>query len=93
MPSQKPTIGRIVHWTTHGDALGKYPSMICAAIVTRVPQTDPLPDGAASTVGPLAADLTIFNPDGWFIRKNCEFTEHPAGTPEARGKWSWPARE
>ncbi len=72
-----PTIGRIAHYTNLGDADGKFPPEIQAAIITGV--------NADGTVA-----LHILYRTGQF--ESVQRTDEPAGTPAARGKWAWPAR-
>lgn len=76
----KPSIGRVVHYTNLGDRDGKYPPTVQAAIITGV-------DDASGTVS-----LHVFYKTGQFDLAACAFTEAVAGSEDARGKWSWPAR-
>lgn len=73
----KPTIARVVHYTSLGDRDGKYPVTVQAAIITGIND-----DGTVS--------LHVFYKTGAFDLATCEFTEAVAGSEEARGKWSWP---
>lgn len=77
----KATVGRIVHYTNLGDKDGKYPPQIIAALITAV----------HSETG--AVSLKAFYPTGFFDMPDVPFTEEPAGSDGARGKWTWPARE
>lgn len=77
---QKPTIGRIVHYTNLGDRDGKYPPTVQAAIITGLNG-----DGTVS--------LHVFYKTGQFDLARCEYDTAPAGSDDARGKWTWPARE
>lgn len=52
----KPTIGRIVHYASHGTPGGEYTSQCRAAIVTEVSDTD-------------AVALAVFNPTGMFFNQ------------------------
>lgn len=79
MSDQKPSIGRIVHYTNLGDRDGKYPPTIQAAVVTGIND-----DGTVS--------LHVFYKTGQFDLASCAFTDAPAGSEGARGKWGWPAR-
>lgn len=79
MSEQKPTIGRIVHYTNLGDRDGKYPPEVQAALITGV--------NADGTVA-----LHVFYKTGQFDMPSVAYTEFPAGRDEARGKWTWPAR-
>lgn len=80
-----PTIGRIVHYTNLGDRDGKYPPTIQAAIVTGV-------DPSAAGLHRGAVSLHVFYKTGAFDLAECAYTSAPAGSEEARGKWTWPAR-
>ncbi len=74
-----PSIGRIVHYTNLGDRDGKYPPSIQAALITGVND-----DGTVA--------LHIFYKTGQFDIQSVTFSEAAAGSEDARGKWSWPAR-
>ncbi len=80
-----PTVGRIVHYTNLGDRDGKYPPEIQAALITGV--NVPVPGD-----GPVTVSLHVFYKTGQFDMPAVAFTEADAGTEEARGRWSWPAR-
>ncbi len=75
----KPSIGRIVHYTNLGDRDGKYPPTVQAAMITGLNE-----DGTVA--------LHVFYKTGQFDLASAQFTEAAAGSEEARGKWSWPAR-
>jgi hypothetical protein len=74
-----PTVGRIVHYTNLGDRDGKYPPEVQAALITGVNK-----DGTVS--------LHVFYRTGQFDIPSVPQTDMVAGSEEARGKWSWPAR-
>lgn len=74
-----PTIGRIVHYTNLGDRDGKYPPTVQAAIITGVNDGNDV-------------SLHVFYKTGQFDLASCQFTLAPAGSEDARGKWSWPSR-
>lgn len=81
----QPTIGRIVHYTSHGspvlpDGTQKYKPLPRAAIVTAVPE--PTPDGA-----PGVLSLCVLNPVGMFFDEAVPYAEEPRP-----GHWSWPPR-
>jgi hypothetical protein len=76
----KPTIGRIVHYTNLGDRDGRYPPEVQAALITGVNS-----DGTAS--------LHIFYKTGQFDMPSVPFTQEPAGSEGARGRWTWPAQD
>ena len=71
-----PTIGRIVHYPSHGSPDGKHASEARAAIVTRVH-------------GPRVVDVCVLNPTGLFFNLECAMddSESPRG-----GTWRWPPR-
>lgn len=77
--AQPPSIGRIVHYTNLGDKDGKYPPQTIAAMITKLNDDD--------TVA-----LKCFYPTGLFDLPSASYTEEPAGSEGARGKWTWPAR-
>jgi hypothetical protein len=76
----KPTVGRTIHFTSRGDVDGKHPPEVLAAIITKVE--------SGTTVS-----LFVMYPNGTSHKSGVEFTEAPAGSEDARGKWAWPARE
>lgn len=79
VPVQRPSIGRVVHYTNLGDRDGKYPPTVQAAIITGLND-----DGTVS--------LHVFYKTGQFDLARCERTDEPAGSDHARGKWCWPER-
>lgn len=89
--SQKPSIGRIVHYVSYGTPGGEYTSQCRAAIVTGVPEGAlPLADSEHAEEwdsDAVVVDLTVFNPTGMFLNR-CPQSEddHRGGT------WHWPER-
>jgi len=80
----KPSVGRIVHYVSHGTPGGEYTSECRAAVITEV--TDNLDrDDAEKTVG-----LAVLNPSGMFFNA-ARYDEGTDGT-YARGTWHWPER-
>ncbi|MBZ6207545.1 hypothetical protein KVH31_13655 [Streptomyces olivaceus] len=86
MTDQKPTVGRIVHYVSHGtpvreDGTQAFPPRCRAAVVTEVDETEPYRTG-----------LAVLNPTGQFCHSlsagGCmaDFTENQGGT------WHWPER-
>lgn len=80
-----PSIGRIVHYQSHGTPGGEYASECRAAIITGV-------HGAVKE-GHAPWDqgdvhLMVFNPDGTFFNKYVDHDE--AG--KRGGTWHWPER-
>lgn len=72
----KPSIGRVVHYVSHGTPNGEYASECRAAIITEVTASDP------NYVG-----LAVMNPTGMFFNQDVQYSEHPIG-----GTWHWPER-
>jgi hypothetical protein len=80
MTEQKPSVGRIVHYVSHGtpvqpDGSQAYTAECRAAIVTEVPPDD-------------AVALCVLNPTGMFFNRALyDGSEQPEG-----GSWHWPER-
>jgi len=77
----RPTVGRIVHYVSHGtpprsDGTQAYTSQCRAAIVTEV--------GENRIVG-----LCVLNPEGQFFNRGVHHQEDE----HAGGSWHWPERE
>ena len=90
----KPTVGRIVHYTNLGDRDGKYPPEVQAALITKVVERQ-APEGMGYKAGDEGAyhvSLRIFYETGTFMMKDVPFTSAEAGSEQARGHWTWPAR-
>lgn len=78
---QKPSVGRIVHYVSHGTPGGEYTSQCRAAIVTEV-----WGDGT----GDLEAmvNLAVLNPTGMFFNNSTYDATGSRG-----GTWHWPERD
>lgn len=76
--SQKPAIGRIVHYHSYGTPGGEYLSEPRAAIITAV---GPLNDWELVQ----SVSLCVLNPTGMFFNERVVYSEEPA-----LGCWSWP---
>jgi hypothetical protein len=66
----KPTIGRVVHYRSHGSADGTYKPECRAAIITAVKGHHEEHDRRIWVV-----DLTVFNPEGFFLKDNARQDE------------------
>ncbi len=91
---QKPSIGRIVHYTNLGDAGGKYPPSVQAAIITGVYREAPTDESGlepANAPGDapdaMLVDLHIFYRTGQFDMQRVPWAFAPT-----RGYWNWPPR-
>jgi hypothetical protein len=73
MPEQQPSIGRIVHYVSHGTPGGEYGKECRAAVVTDLAQ----PDEGSGVVG-----LAVLNPTGMFFNRAAydEGTETPGSS-------------
>lgn len=78
--SQQPTVGRIVHYQSHGTPGGEYLPEPRAAIITKV--FTPVPGDGEQTVS-----LCVLNPEGMYFLRAARFSEDPKP-----GHWSWPPR-
>ena len=73
--SQKPSVGRVVHYTSYGTPGGEYLPECRAAVVTSVRD-----DIAGNYV-----DLCVMNPTGLFFNREVEYDDMARG-----GTWHWP---
>ena len=84
-----PTVGRIVHYVSHGSADGTYPSICRAAVVAEVPTEIAVEaDGGQQSLVPNEhhVSLVVLNPTGIFFGQSAyaEPGEMKGGT------WHWP---
>jgi hypothetical protein len=87
-----PTIGRVVHYQSHGSADGKFASLCRAAIITEVPHRWPdsydryndIPNG---TDGVWIVHLLVLNPGGMWHDQDVRLDPG-----RGRGTWHWPER-
>jgi len=77
----KPAIGLIVHFTSNRATASGSELVAWPAIITEVHEED----GTVS--------LQVFGETAVVPRVYVGFTDAPAGTEAAIGKWSWPVRE
>lgn len=75
--SQRPSVGRVVHYTAPGSGDGVYPQACRAAMVTEVQDT-------------LALNLMILNPTGTHFRLGVN--EDPGHDEHMSYTWHWPER-
>lgn len=72
-----PSVGRIVHYQSHGSPNGQHKSEPRAAIITAV-RNEP---------GDGNVDLCVLNPAGMYFDRATPFSETPLA-----GHWNWPPR-
>lgn len=79
----KPTVGRIVHYVSHGTPGGEYTSECRAAIVTEV--------GTLTVRGEVSyyPSLCVLTPTGMFHNAEVQQDEDS----KRGGTWHWPERE
>lgn len=93
MSEQKPTVGRIVHYQSHGSPNGQHKSEPRAAIITAVRddvfQVQTPDEAAAGSPLPslTVVDLCVLNPTGMYFDRATPFSEAPKA-----GHWNWPHR-
>lgn len=76
----KPTVGRVVHYTSYGTPGGEFPSTCRAALVTAVTSND-------------VVDLAVLNPEGMFFNREVGHFDVPEENGVRRGgTWHWPER-
>ena len=75
--SQIPSVGRVVHYQSHGTPGGEYLPEPRAAIIAKIGD-----DLSGSRVG-----LVVMNPTGMFFNQDVPYSEDPKP-----GHWNWPPR-
>lgn len=78
---QKPSVGRTVHYQSHGSPNGQHKSEARAAIVTAV---HPVFSDERNLH---AVSLCVLNPTGMYFDQDVPFSETPKP-----GCWNWPPR-
>lgn len=85
-PLPSPAVGRIVHYVSHGspvleDGTQRYRAVCRAAIITEIPDGDPV----------TVLSLAVMNPTGVFFDQAVPYSKNADGTCGA-GTWHWPER-
>jgi len=88
-----PTVGRIVHYVSHGSPGGEYTSQCRAAIITDVPEHlgdehDPFDGCPNDGSQPWVVSLCVLNPSGMFFAQDLVQDEDG----DTGGTWHWPER-
>ncbi len=81
MSEQKPSVGRIVHYQSHGSPNGQHKSEPRAAIITAIREDVSGPEH------PPAVDLCVLNPTGMYFDRGTPYSAEPKA-----GCWNWPPR-
>lgn len=94
MTDQKSSIGRTVHYTSHGTPDGTYGKECRAAIVTAVCDN---PGGHDPETDTPCASLAVLNPTGMFFNEHVPQEEladkiEPGPSGRTGGTWHWPER-
>lgn len=82
----KPTVGRIVHYTSLGSADGMYPPEQQAAVITKAASRHATPGSIEED--DYIVSLKIFYETGMF-----DMRDVPYSKVYERGHWTWPPRE
>lgn len=90
MSEQQPSVGRIVHYVSHGtpvlpDGSQAFTSQCRAAIITEVCDN---PGGIDPETGTPCASLFVMNPTGVFLNTHVPQSEGL----HSGGSWHWPER-
>lgn len=86
MSEQRPTVGRIVHYQSHGSPNGQHASLPRAAVITEVHEK-PLAEGQTIPEVSFVVGLCVLNPTGQYFDRMVPFSPTPMP-----GFWSWPPR-
>jgi len=80
---QKPSVGRVVHYTSFGTPGGEFEPECRAAIVTAVPELV----GSTTNDKGYVVSLCVLNPTGmYFLAEAWRSNDHIGGS------WHWPER-
>lgn len=79
-PQQVPSVGRVVHYVSHGSPDGTFKSAHRAAIITEV-YAD-----AEGVVATGIAGLCVLNPNGLYFQTSAIYDP----TAQIPGTWHWP---
>ncbi len=90
MTGQQPSVGRVVHYVSHGtpvrdDGSQAFPSECRAAVVTEV-------ETAPRTLGGVRVGLAVFNPTGMFFHSLAAGGCVQREDNQVGGSWHWPER-
>jgi hypothetical protein len=78
----QPSVGRVVHYRSHGSAGGEYQPQCRAAIVTEVGD----PEGADADLAKIG--LAVLNPEGMYFSRGVPYD----ASGDRGGQWHWPER-
>jgi hypothetical protein len=97
--TSRPSVGRDVHYVSHGSSGGEYPSTCRAAKIvevgqwetteTRIDEFDPHQRTLVQRYLPEACALVVLNPTGMFFNADTKVCRHDE-TDRAAGTWHWP---
>jgi hypothetical protein len=90
-----PSVGRIVHYTSHGTPDGTYGKECRAAIITDVDDYQPRNPGEVLHIGHVG--LAVLNPTGMFfnravLQEEIDDKIEPGPSGRTGGTWHWPER-
>jgi hypothetical protein len=85
---ERPSVGRDVHYVSHGSADGAYPSTCRAAKITEVMPEGAIPGDAFTNTDPDTVCLAVFSPKGLLFDNQIRHDEDG----KKPGTWHWPER-